>query len=278
MPYRTDLAVETKKNFESKEGVEKSVKKEEEIEIISINVKTKKASKEINKPVGRYITLHHAEILKSYNIENVEEILIKELKKFLKRKEEILFVGLGNKEITSDSIGPLTSDRVVVTRQLDKNLKKIFGFENLKIVSSIAPGVFGKTGIESTEIVKACCEIVKPDIVVVVDALAAADIKRLGTTIQLTNTGICPGSGVQNKRKEISKNVLGVPVLAIGVPTVVDLTDIKKNVKKHSEEHMILTLKNIDLVVKRGAKLIANALNRVFFPNLDKEELKAFYD
>lgn len=278
MPYRTDLAIETKKNFGSKDGIEKSVKKEQDIEIISIKIKTKKAANEVKKPVGRYITLQHAEILKSYNVDSAEEILVKEIKKFIKKKETVLLVGLGNKEITSDSIGPLVSDRVVVTRQLDKNLKKIFGFEDLRTVSSIAPGVFGKTGIESTEIVKACCEIVKPEIVVVVDALAAADIKRLGTTIQLTNTGICPGSGVQNKRKELSKNVLGVPVLAIGVPTVVDVEDIKKKAKNQNKEPMILTLKNIDLVAKRSAKLIANALNRAFFPTLEKEELKAFYD
>ena len=193
-------------------------------------------------------------------------------------KKNILFVGLGNREITSDSLGPLVANKIVVTRHLDEELKEIFGFKDIKTVSAICPGVFGRTGMESTEIVKSCCIITKPDLVIAVDSLAAGSVFRLGTTIQLTDTGICPGSGVCNKRKELSHGVLGVDVLAIGVPTVVDMKNINKKKKESIKENMTLTPKNIDQIVKRSANLIANSLNRALFPTIKKEELKAFYD
>lgn len=278
MAYRTDLAVELKKDLEDEEGLEKKIRKRSGISIISIAIKTKKMEEKLQKPIGNYITLQHREILEPQNLENAENILVEQLEKFIENKKNILFVGLGNKAITSDSLGPLVADRIVVTRQFDAEIKEIFGFKEMKIVSAISPGVFGKTGMEATEIVKACCCVVKPELVVAVDSLAAGSVLRLGSTIQIADTGICPGSGVQNKRKELSKNVLGVPVLAIGVPTVVDMKNIQNKKKENSKELMILTPKNIDQIVKRSAKLIANALNRTFFPTIKKEELKAFYD
>ena len=152
----------------------------------------------------------------------------------------------------------------------------MLGHSNLKSVSVIAPGVLGQTGMDTTEIVKACFKIVKPDIVIAVDALAAMDFKRLGTTIQLTNTGICPGSGVENKRKELSEKILGVPVIAIGIPTVVDAKE--ENIENGGDDGclMMVTPKNIDLLVKRSAKAISNGVNKALFPDLEQEEIETF--
>ena len=278
MAYRTDLAVEIKNDLEEENGLEKSVQKKHGISIISIKIKTKKTAKKLQKPIGNYITLQHRAILEPQNLEYAENILAQQLERFVGNKKNILFVGLGNREITSDSLGPLVANKIVVTRHLDEELKEIFGFKDIKTVSAICPGVFGRTGMESTEIVKSCCIITKPDLVIAVDSLAAGSVFRLGTTIQLTDTGICPGSGVCNKRKELSHGVLGVDVLAIGVPTVVDMKNINKKKKESIKENMTLTPKNIDQIVKRSANLIANSLNRALFPTIKKEELKAFYD
>ena len=188
MAHRTDLAVELKKNLEYEDGLEKKIKKINGISIISIKIKTKKIAEKLKKPVGNYITLQHKEILDPQNLKIAENILVGQLGKFLEDKKNILFVGLGNKEITSDSLGPLVADRVVVTRQFDTNIKEIFGFKEIKVVSAISPGVFGKTGIEATEIVKACCFVVKPDLVVAADSLAAGSVLRLGSTIQISDT------------------------------------------------------------------------------------------
>ena len=261
MAYRTDLAVEIKNDLEEENGLEKSVQKKHGISIISIKIKTKKTAKKLQKPIGNYITLQHRAILEPQNLEYAENILAQQLEKFVGNKKNILFVGLGNREITSDSLGPLVANKIVVTRHLDEELKEIFGFKDI-----------------STEIVKSCCIITKPDLVIAVDSLAAGSVFRLGTTIQLTDTGICPGSGVCNKRKELSHGVLGVDVLAIGVPTVVDMKNINKKKKESIKENMTLTPKNIDQIVKRSANLIANSLNRALFPTIKKEELKAFYD
>ena len=208
MAYRTDLAVEIKNDLEEENGLEKSVQKKHGISIISIKIKTKKTAKKLQKPIGNYITLQHRAILEPQNLEYAENILAQQLEKFVGNKKNILFVGLGNREITSDSLGPLVANKIVVTRHLDEELKEIFGFKDIKTVSAICPGVFGRTGMESTEIVKSCCIITKPDLVIAVDSLAAGSVFRLGTTIQLTDTGICPGSGVCNKRKELSHGVL----------------------------------------------------------------------
>ena len=278
MRNRTDLALEKQEEFFKDDGIEKKVRKMKGVEIIKIKIKTNSAAKKLKKPIGDYITLQKKDILDLENKKVVENILTKEILKFVEKKNKILFVGLGNKEITPDKLGPEVSSKIIATRHINGVLKEILGQEDLKSVSVLAPGVLAQTGIETTEIVKACFKNVKPDLIVAVDALAARDFKRLGSTIQLTNTGICPGSGVENKRKELSHKVFGVPVLAIGIPTVVDLKgkDFLKTTDK-TQEQMMVTPKNIDLLVKRGSKLIANSLNKAFFSKLTQEEMEAFF-
>lgn len=278
MKNRTDLALEKQEEFFKEKDVEKKIRKTKGVEIIRIKIKTNAAAKKLKKPVGDYVTLQKKNILDPQYKKIVEGILTKEILKFVEKKNRILVVGLGNKEITPDKLGPEVSSKIIATRHINGILKEFLGEKSLKSVSVIAPGVLAQTGIETTEIVKACFKNVKPELIVAVDALAARDFKRLGSTIQLTNTGICPGSGVQNKRKELSFKVLGAPVLAIGIPTVVDLKG-KSFLKKadQNQEQMMVTPKNIDLLIKRGAKLIANSLNKALFFKLKQKEIELFF-
>ncbi len=275
MKNRTDLVDEGLEELQG-EGFEKEIKKENGLEIITVKIKTNAASNLLKKPKGKYITIQKQDILEPQNFKEVEMVLRREIMSFLEGKKSILFVGLGNRDITPDRIGPDVADKIVATRHIDGRLKKILGYENLRSVSVIAPGVLGQTGIETTEIVKACFKHVKPDLIIIVDALAARDFKRLGTTIQITDTGICPGSGVENKRKEISERILGVPILVVGIPTVVDMKKLNSEKEDESEFLMMVTPKNIDLIVKRAAKLISSSINNAIFNEMDKEDLEIF--
>ena len=278
MKNRTDLAVEGLEDLpKEEEGFKKEVKREDGLEIITVEIKKNNAANLLKKPIGKYITIQKQDILEPQNFKDVEKVLIREISPFLEGKNSILCVGLGNRDITPDRVGPDVADKIVATRHIDTKLKKILWYEDLKSVSVIAPGVLGQTGIETTEIVKACFKHVKPELVIIVDALAAREFERLGTTIQITNTGICPGSGVENKRKEISERILGAPVLVIGVPTVVDMKQQSFNEEDELESSLFMvTPKNIDLMIKRAAKLISSSINKAIFSDMDKEDLDIF--
>ncbi len=281
MSQRTDLAVEIQEEFlksSNSEDIDKTFKNVNGIEIITIKIKTQKAAQILKKPKGVYITLQHKEILESEYVLDVEDLLVESISSFVNDKKSVLFVGLGNRDITPDRLGPDVAKKIIATRHIDGSLKQIFGYDNLKSVSVIAPGVLGQTGMETVEIVKACFSYVKPELIIAVDALAASDLNRLGTTIQITDTGICPGSGVENKRKELSEKILGVPVLVVGVPTVVDMNDLVSKEKESKKKIMMVTPRNIDFVVKKSAKLIASSVNRALFPEIEKEELQTFCD
>ncbi len=166
---------------------------------------------------------------------------------------------------------------IFTTRHIGREMAERLNLPDLLRVSALAPGVSGQTGMETAEIVTALCEQTKPDFVIAIDALAAGSVARLGTTIQLSNTGISPGSGVLNKRKELSRATLGVPVLSIGVPTVVDLNTICQGAqeKGQAEKSMMVTPREIDTLIEHAAKTIAYALNRTFQPGLSLEEIAA---
>ena len=225
------------------------------------------------KEKGRYITIQHRNLLDISKIADVEDVLTEKLMDLLKDKQSVLFIGIGNKKITPDSIGPFVAEKIIATRHLNLKIKQLIGADNLKSVSVFSPGVSGQTGMQTIEIIKSVVNFVKPELVVVVDALAARSFSRLGRTIQITDSGIAPGSGVKNSRQELSKKTLGVPVLAIGVPTVVDFFENRVKTKKTS--FFMVTPKNIDEIINRAAGLISNSLNRALFPNLSKKELKA---
>ena len=307
MAIRTDLALELKE-IHAKEiaGITSEEKLEDGIKITCIKVENEEGAKKIGKPVGNYITLE-IDSLKYEDdelAENGAKVLSNELLKIMNIKKEstVLVVGLGNRYITPDSIGPQAVSKIFVTRHLNGIEGDGFKFD-FRPVSAIAPGVLGITGIETEETVASVVGIVKPDYVIAIDALASRRLSRLGTTIQLSDTGINPGSGVGNNRKELSENSLGVKVIAIGVPMVVDAStmtsDIIENVeefvsKKSDErifnmlgalnfderekmigeainektENLIVTPNNVDVIAKQAALVIAEGINRALHSEL----------
>ena len=215
---RTDLAVD---EIESKIDLKGVTHKENIINDIKVTSVKLEKENEINRKPGKYITLEFDDVTDVENKDKVIKTLTLTLKKILKLKKDSygLIIGLGNRASTPDSLGPLVVKDVVVTNHL---------FEigemstNFKRVSAISPGVTGETGIETSDIIESIVNKIKPDYLIVIDSLASKSVQRLNKTIQITDTGIHPGSGIGNKRKEISKDTIGIPVIAIGVPTVVD--------------------------------------------------------
>ncbi|WP_244833297.1 GPR endopeptidase [Clostridium sp. BJN0001] len=232
---RTDLAVEAREIYKEKhhekdiDGIEVTEEKNDDINVITVNIKNDDAAIKMGKDKGTYITIE----IPSYThydgtcMENVAKVLNMSLKKLfdLKKNQTALVVGLGNIDITPDALGPKVIKKIMVTRHL-KNLMDKSSLEDVRDVCAIAPGVLGVTGIETAEIIKAVVNKVKPDIVICIDALAARRTERVNNTIQICDTGISPGAGVKNNRTEINKKSLGCDVIAIGVPTVVDALTI----------------------------------------------------
>jgi len=224
-PVRSDLAIENlsetyKKNID--------IKKDNNVTITKVYVDDN-MSKEINKAQGEYVTIEFEDITDFDNREKVGKILEIEIKNMLKKMnieetDEALIIGLGNEKSTPDALGPKTIHNILVTRHLFELTSEVKS--GIRNVSAIAPGVMGETGIETIDLLKSVIESIKPKFLIVIDALASLSISRVNKTIQMTDSGISPGSGVGNKRKEISKNSIGIPVLAIGVPTVVDAVTI----------------------------------------------------
>ena len=192
--------------------------------------------------------------------------------------------GLGNTEITPDALGPAVARGIFATRHIPKELTKAAGLDLLRQVSVITPGVLGQTGIEAGELIKAAAEKIKPAAVIVIDALAAQSGDRLFKTVQLCDTGIAPGSGGGNNRKElnrrgeISEKTVGVPVIAIGVPTVIDadtLSERLTGISPEKKSEMFVTPKDVDMLTQRLAKLLAEAINMFLQPETDPEIISA---
>ncbi|MFR2836293.1 MAG: GPR endopeptidase [[Clostridium] nexile] len=229
----TDLALEEKERFESDhvevQGVilEEEYDKEREIRITKVKIETEKGARAMGKPVGTYITMEAPNMAvpdEEYHREISEELAkyIKELIKIEKEDYVVLVAGLGNRQVTPDALGPHVVDNLAITRHIVKEYGKYaMGEDAVHMTSAIVPGVMAQTGMETLEIIKGIVKETKPDLVIAVDALAARNSKRLNRTIQIADTGINPGSGVGNHRNGITEETIGVPVIAIGVPTVV---------------------------------------------------------
>ena len=222
---RTDLTIE---ELESKSKLKGVKSKSSKIDNINITEVILEENNDLNKKKGTYITLEFEDITDSDNSDKVSNALIKVLKKILNIKKDSygFIVGLGNDKSTPDSLGPMTIKNVIVTNHIFI-LDELS--ENYSRISAINPGVMGETGIETSDIIESVVKRIKPDYIIVIDSLASRSIERLNKTIQITDTGIHPGSGIGNKRKEISYDTLGIPVIAIGVPTVVDAAVIVSN-------------------------------------------------
>lgn len=234
---RTDLALETQEKMQEDNVELKGVRFMEErvdknITVSTVVIETENGAKAMGKPKGTYITIEAGDMDEEdedYHRE-ISIQLAKVIKKLVyidKAELSVLVVGLGNREVTPDALGPRVVDNLFVTRHIINEYGKYaFGKEQVNRISSIVPGVMAQTGMESVEIIKGIIRETKPDLVVAVDALAARSTKRLNRTIQVTDTGINPGSGVGNHRHGLNEKSLGVPVISIGIPTVVDAATI----------------------------------------------------
>ncbi len=262
MDIRTDLAVENKESFggtsaEVSGVIVKEKQLTHEIKLTKVDIVNNEGAKAMNKPIGTYITIESENLLSNEKdfLRKMKRVLAKEIKSMLPKTNNasVLVVGLGNREVTYDALGPIAISYVDITKHLNDYFGKEEG-ENS--VSALVPGVMAQSGMEAASIIKGVVEQTKPDALIVIDALAARSIERLNTTIQLTNTGINPGSGVGNHRNAIDEETMGVRVLAIGVPTIIDASNLADG-----EKEMVLTLKDIDENIVMLGKLIAKSIN-----------------
>lgn len=263
---RTDLAVELIKTHPTKQI--------DDIKITNITLNKDDAEK-INKKEGNYTTIEFEDVTDHTNAEKLQNIFAEELQKLIKAEnikddDMCLVIGLGNEKSTPDSLGPLVISNTLVT-----NYIYLYGSleEGFRRVCTISPGVMGETGIETSDLLKSIVNTINPNFVITVDALAASSVERVNKTIQMTNSGINPGSGVGNKRKEISKEILGIPTIAIGVPTVVDATSIVSDTIKYLYDHFAYQTANIN---NPATKLTANVnylkLTQKFKINKEEKE------
>ena len=233
--FRTDLASERRDIFKKAnqvkgqiDGIESEIEEiNDKLKVERVKITNSNGEKSIGKPIGNYVTIDIKKIKLATDeeIKEASEILANELRKIIDcnvdKQGEILVVGLGNLYVTPDSLGPKVINEIDVTRHLIKYLPQ-YVEEGTREVSAVSPGVLGTTGIETVEILKGIVDNVRPKLLIVIDALASRNIERISSTIQISDTGIIPGAGVGNKRQEISKDSLGIPVIALGIPTVVE--------------------------------------------------------
>lgn len=288
MIKRTDLALEARETYGSKiKGVSYSEKTRSDAKISRLTVKTEQAAKELGKPMGTYITIDVPNFTdNSGNLEEHAVVISKEIQDIIPKQGLVLVAGLGNKEITPDNLGPKAVACVLATRHITEELKRSSSIlSSLRGVATTSPGVVGKTGIETGEMLYSIVSRVKPAAVIVIDALASMRLKRLGRTVQISDTGIAPGSGVGNERPKINQETMGVPVIAIGVPTVVDAMTLTSDLLK--EQHagrndisleassMMVTPREVDLLIGRSAKLVALSINLALQKKLDVNDILA---
>ena len=296
---RTDLALEEKERFESDQvevqGVvlEEEYDKEREIRVTTVRIETENGAKTMGKPVGTYLTIEAPnlsspdEVIHREVSEELAKYWIEVMKKIRRESEqdkEVLVIGLGNRQATPDALGPYVADNLNVTRHIVKEYGKYAALEEMNcVVSAIVPGVMAQTGMETAEIIKGVVRETKPDLLIVIDALAARNSRRLNRTIQIADTGINPGSGVGNYRNAITKETIGVPVIAIGVPTVVDAVTIVSDTMENllSALETSESLKGVGLVLGGYSEaekyelikeLIAPNLNSMFMTPKDIDE------
>ena len=282
MNIRTDLAMES---VQSSGRLPKEISVENEIikdiSVSRVIISSEQAARKIGKPAGRYITVSLSDFRSPSSDFNSDiEVTAAEIKKLIPESGTILVAGLGNSDITPDAIGPAAASMILATRHLKDNT----AFDNLSAlrpVAAVTTGVLGKTGMETSEIVKCICDSIKPSAVIAIDALAAMSIKRLGRTIQISDSGVIPGSGVKNSRKALNKENLGVPVICIGIPTVADMSGILSELSEGAKclipkeaKGMMITPKEIDVIVGRAAKTAAFAVNKALFPEFSAEDFE----
>lgn len=291
MNFRTDLALERREYIKKKtvDGVLSSNEQYDSVKVTRIEIIDEKGEELLQKPKGKYVTLELSPFT-SYTCccGSQVQILAEEIRKLLPKYGTVLVAGLGNEKITPDALGPKAANLILASRHISGELARKIGLEGLRSVAAVIPGVLGKTGIETAEILEGTVRKIKPSAVIAIDSLASRKLERLGATVQLADSGISPGSGIGNRRNAIDPASLGIPVVAIGVPTVVDaatmtmdileshgsLTDeIKQHIALSEQGKMMVTPKEIDLVIERAAKFVAMGINLALQPQMKAEEI-----
>lgn len=278
MGIRTDLALESINSSQIHEGITQTTRGKA-FKITEITISEDRYGEKIGKSKGKYITLEGSPLGRySESFHEMAKELADELSNLIP-DGSVFVTGLGNSDITPDALGPQSASRILATRHLRNELKNEDEFlSNLRPVSVMASGVLGQTGIETAEIINGLLEKLEPSCVIAIDALACSDINRLGTTIQISDAGISPGSGVANKRREISRTSLGIPVIAIGVPTVVDMYTIVENITgKRTPSffpNMMVTPRDVDRLIERSSALISMGINLALHPELTIEDVE----
>lgn len=285
MNFRTDLALERCEilNRKSINGISTQTFEADKAKVTRIDVLNDEGAQIVGKPIGRYVTVEVTPFAKHASfIDESFTTVRKEIERLIPKKGSVLVVGLGNMKITPDALGPKCASMIFATRHITGEILKSTGLSSLRCVSAFSAGVLGETGAESLEMIKGIVDALKPELVITVDALAARNVNRLGNTIQMCNTGIVPGSGVGNSRREISEKTVGVPVVSLGVPTVVDAATLildcigangdERDIVEQAGE-MMVTPREIDLMIERAAKLTSLALNCALQPNISPEDM-----
>ena len=268
---RTDLALENREFLKNSMNLEDEIpgieticeNNDKDLNITTVKILTSEASKKLGKPCGNYITIESPYM--NDEVENIDKKIISKLSFLIQdllninKKENfsVLVVGLGNSDVTPDALGPKVIDNLFITRHLLKYRPDLLDESQKIAVSAIIPGVLGTTGMDTCEIIKGIVEKTLPDAVLVIDALAAKEMHRISHTIQIADTGIIPGSGVKNNRNAINQEALGVPVIAIGVPTVAGIPSLLN-------ENFMVTPNTIDDIITNLSRLIAEGINHAF--------------
>ena len=286
MVFRTDLAVEARELLEKDiGGTDYFNQRYGDVTLARLKIKTPEAAGKMGKPEGTYLTFDVPPFSDDFRDPAARiELIGKELASLLPQRGLILVAGLGNTEITPDNLGPKTAKGVLATRHITGELARSTGLDDLRPVAVLAPGVLGQTGIETGELLYSVTQKLRPAALIVVDALASRRLDRLGCTVQVSDTGISPGSGVGNARPKIDRQTMGVPVVSMGVPTVVDAMTLAADLLGREEagmeeeisprgEPMVVTPREIDLLIDRAAKLVSMAINHALQPSFTLEDL-----
>ena len=280
MLYRTDLALEAKQNLEEsgvkpgeKDGIiSETAQIDDNISVTTVDITSAKGEILLGKPQGRYVTLEIEGLFDEIRGDAKSDVksravhaLADQLSRFVKHSYYLktLVIGLGNPEVTPDSLGPSVLAKTCITRHLFQ-IYECDGDDEYSNVCGLAPGVTATTGLETADIIEKMVKMTEPDAVIVIDALAAREIERVSTTIQISNTGISPGAGMGNYRKELSRQSLGTEVIAIGVPTVIDADRLLKN----KNVDMVVTPPDIDTVIDVFSNIISSAINICLHPGI----------
>ena len=292
MAFRTDLAVEAIENHKTAAAlphVRQSDRTLEGFAVHEVRILSEDAAREIGKPQGRYLTLELDALIRREEdaFPRACKALSTLLRELLPHPNDgpVLIAGLGNRMITPDAIGPQTADHVIATRHLVAQSPAIFA--DWRPVSALAPGVLGQTGVETGEVICGVLDRVRPAAVIAVDALAAGRLSRLLRTVQLADTGITPGAGVGNARAALNKETLGVPVIAVGVPTVVDGATLAHEISSQLgqpdcealddlSQPVMITTRDIDLEVADISRMIGYAVNMALHPHLSVADIDLY--